>query len=77
MQIKKCLFRTRCDNGACRNAAVFRIVREDTPTLMQLNLCQTCAKEVCESLGKILKRSNADKGKTTKKEVQQNVGVNT
>ena len=45
MEIKECVYKTKCDMGGCKQLAEFSVVRQQKSIL---NICRQCANELCE-----------------------------
>ncbi len=50
MEIKNCLFKTKCDILGCKNLADYQILNNGKSTL---NTCKNCTKNLYDALGKI------------------------
>ena len=51
MEIKECVYKTKCDMGGCKNLSHYSVLRQQK---IILNICKDCAKEVDDILRSVI-----------------------
>lgn len=51
MEIKNCIYKTKCDLGGCKNLATYSVMSAEGKSV--LNLCDSCSNQLYGTLGKV------------------------